>query len=694
MSAPSTSLICERSEKDVFLDTGAIRLGFHIGQQLILRELASPATGNVIADLGGIGDIWKVTLLGPDNTDATYPTLWGTYTGAEFDTRGEETVLRLNWNLRLSRRGEGKVQVLIRAAAGSAFTHWSLRVEAPPDWKVTKVEFPMIPGIQTGVLPKAAVPTGWGAEYDLAKGVTYPGQYPSWEAGMQMVAFYGRGTGLYIAAHDPAACLKNLTIDAMGPTARYAMVNFPVIPEETGQTYELPFETVIGFYAGDWVEAARIYREFTFTTPWGNIPVVSKRGIPQWMQDTDLWLRPDGAAADNLEITKKALEYFGGNTTLHWYRWHEVEYDVDYPEYFPSTPGFADGIAELQKCGTHVIPYINGRIWDPDSKSWTEKNAVRSAAKDERGHCYSEIYGSKIPNNVMCPTTQLWRDTIADIVGRMFNELGTDGVYIDQICAARGVPCHDPSHGHPIGGGSVWHYGYRGLMNQVRKHVPAGRVLTTEECSEPWLDQFDAHINVNTPMELNSIPLFAAVYSDRTIAYGFRYYTKDEPENAIPFRQKNSRALLYGGQLGWIQPQLILAPGVEKEASFLRDLAHTRSHARPFVTDGQFLRLLNVTGDNPIMDCRASGGFSADYAVQEPAVNASAWKAGGQLGVLLCNISDESRAVTVPLPLDEAGVRTQTLHIAGPDGKFTTKQFTGNQINITIPPRTAMVLKS
>ena len=256
------------------------------------------------------------------------------------------------------------------------------------------------------------------------------------------------------------------------------------------------------------------------------------------------------------------------------------------------------------------------------------------------------------------------------------------------------MPCFNSDHGHSPGGGSAWQEGYRALVRRLRECVPEDGVLTTEECAEPWLDLFDAMIILNMPAELHSIPLFPSVYSDRTIGYAFLYYAKDEPVNSFSFRWKNSRAFLYGAQLGWIQPQRIMAPEVAGEAEFLRDLARTRSHARPFVTDGQFLRLLDVAGDNALLRGRATGAFGPDYTIEEPAVNASAWLAEGKLGILLCNISGEDQRIDVSLPLSDAGITPGTplrAGIFGPEGKIGTESVSST-LTLTVPAGKALAV--
>lgn len=674
----------------IVLENKLFRVVFDTNRTVVPCFLGKPGGTNLLADPGGMGDLWKVTLVGPGGTKPEFSNQWGIFEGADITQGDDEGTVSLRWKILITNKTQGLVTVRIHLGENSSLSRWSLSLELPDGWKLLSLVFPQINQIQVEELDRAAVPTGWGVEYNLEEGLHYPGHFPSWEAVMQMVALYGKDSGLYIAAEDREAGVKNLSLDTLNGSTCFALESFPQV---TGGKYDLPFEVAIGLYQGGWEEAARLYREFTLTTQWGNIPKVSGRSIPQWLQDTDLWLRPDGSAADNVEVTKEALEFFGSEgTSLHWYRWHEIPYDTFYPEYFPPLPGFGEGIKTLQESGSHVMPYINGRLWDPDSNSWQEKKAYDSAVRQRDGSLHSEIYGSLIPNNVMCPGTELWQNTVAEVVEEMFREYHTDGVYIDQICAARGLPCYAENHGHEPGDGGNWHRGYRKMMEEVRRRIPEGKILATEECAEPWLDLFDAHIILNTPITLNSIPLFAAVYSDRVIGYCSLYYAADEPGNALTFRRKNSRAFLYGSQLGWIQPNRIMAPECRAEAEFLRDLAATRRRARPFVTDGQLIKMLPVEGENEILCGKASGGFGPDHIVREPAVSASLWVAGNQVGVLVCNISDTNRTITIKL--DEKNLTApEKLTLIGSEGERETIALKSAIATFAINAAEAVVLK-
>jgi hypothetical protein len=681
--------------RDIILTSGKLTLTFQVvGKRLELKGLAEGLSPGKewLAEFPAIGDLWRLDCLGPDGSVRE---IGSTEAGISGVRRFSDKV-EFRWIA-----GSGTeafvVTMRVRCPSGSPISYWFLKARIPNGWKIVRADFPILPNIKLDKGLKMAVPAGWGLEYRVKPGVRFEGTYPSILAAMQFASFYNRGRGLYIGAHDVRANHKTMSMSADDSAASFRFINWTEIPEKGGGTYRVPYEAAIGVFRGDYYEAAQVYREFALTAPWAKAGPVSKRAIPQWVKDTDLWLRPDGSPEDNVEITKQALEYFGVPTSLHWYRWHVIPYDTLYPEYFPPLPGFAEGVKALQEAGAHVMPYINGRLCDPNSKTWTEEGGEQWAARRENGEPYTEIYGSKVPLNVMCPYTPQWQKKIAGLVHRLMSEVGVDGVYIDQIGAAAPVTCFSAGHGHLPGGGRFWVDGYRKLLDRVRKDLPEGKMITTEENAECWLDQFDALLLVNTPTgEPAPIPLFPAVYSERTITFGFLYFPVDDLQRSLPFRAKMARAFVWGAQLGWIQPGVIMSPEHAREAEFLRNLARCRRFGHDFVLSGNFLGAVNVRGDNPRLKGTASGSFGGTYRIDLPAVLGSAWLSEeGKLGVLLANMSDEPHAVEVTLPLAAAGIRASKgfdIEVFGSEGVIASSHDTSATQWVEVGTRGAIVL--
>jgi hypothetical protein len=77
--------------------------------------------------------------------------------------------------------------------------------------------------------------------------------------------------------------------------------------------------------------------------------------------------------------------------------------DTHYPEYFPVRQGFQSTLTQLQAKGVRVAPYINGRIFDVATQSWTNDGAETFAAKSAPASLnpndlslYYEEYGSEV----------------------------------------------------------------------------------------------------------------------------------------------------------------------------------------------------------------------------------------------------------------------------------------------------------
>lgn len=674
----------------------SITLGIEDGR-LRLNSIKDSSDHEFLGDAQDNTSIWRIVFRSPSGESKEVESNKASFLGQQMN--------KFKWIVPLG-EVQAEVHMSVRLNDKSHLSYWSISAKLPDRWKIYRVDFPIIPNIKPEKGLRMAAPFGWGLEYELKPGEAYDATYPSLVAAMQFVAFYNRGHGLYIGTHDPQANHKRFSMKARQDGISFTITNLPAIPEKGGGAWKLPYEAAVGVFTGDYYDAAQIYREWTFDAPWGKGGPISKRTIPQWLKDTDLWIRvkdvwsdTESEPVENLEMAKEAADFFGIPIALHWYTWHQIPFDTLYPEYFPAKPNFAEGVKALQAIGFHVMPYINGRLCDPKSKTWIEERADRSAARKEDGEPYTEIYGSKVPLNVMCPYTQQWQEKITALVDRLVNEYNVDGVYIDQISAASAVQCFNSEHNHPIGGGKFWADGYRKMLDMARSRLPKGKILTTEENAECWLDQFDALLLVNTPVGTKKvIPLFPAVYSGRTITFGFQYTLPEDLRDSAPWRAKMAQAFVFGSQLGWVSLSVLMAPEVRQEAEFLRTLARCRRFAHEYVVTGRFLGMLNAQGDNPLLRIEGKPSFgSGTYAMELPSVLTSAWLAeNGSLGILMVNQSNEDHNVQVCLPLNKVGIQADkgfSVEKFGSEGKESDWQSTTAIQKVTIPARNAILLK-
>ncbi|MDH7570775.1 MAG: DUF6259 domain-containing protein, partial [Armatimonadota bacterium] len=405
-----------------------------------------------------------------------------------------EAVIRLSWP------GELPVIASVVMRAGTGTSVWRAVASRPVEGGgVWEFDFPRLSGLGSRSHPEAdtvAVPRSWGVLYPnpvQTLNVT-GGTYPSGSWSMQYALWYHGQAGLYIGTHDPRASTKRFTVavqrDASGAGVSYSVTHLPPNMGMPGTGCAPDYDTVIGVYTGDWYEGSRLYREWARGTPWmAKGPLAKRSDVGGAIRPLALWLLISGAPAEVVPKVKAFQEFFSVPMGVHWYNWHQIPFDNDYPHYFPPKEGFKEAVAELTARGVVVMPYINGRLWDTDTDDW-EVARPWAAMKAEGGN-YVEVYGSKEELAPMCPATPFWQQKMRETVLTLVRDYGVSGVYLDQITAAAPALCFNPAHGHPLGGGDHWWAGYRKLLGDLRAELarthPAA-FLTSENNAESWTD--------------------------------------------------------------------------------------------------------------------------------------------------------------------------------------------------------------
>ncbi|MBQ0006022.1 MAG: hypothetical protein KBS57_01275, partial [Alistipes sp.] len=313
-------------------------------------------------------------------------------------------------------------------------------------------------------------------------------QYPAgFGASMPWFAFWDKqGAGLYIGAHDRNGTHKEFYFEAEPNGTTRLRMTYP----GTNNREFAPCEIVIAPFRGDWFDAAMMYKEWMKNEsawyPGELLGAEGRKDTPMWMKELCIWLSGNG-------FDKKIGEFqqeMGVPVGLHWYNWHQIPFDNDYPHYLPAKEGFRERAKELRENNIYVMPYINGRLWDTRdnvmSDSLFTAQALPAVSKQKDGKPNIESYGSKevdgsdVVLGVMCPATKVWRDKMAEVVLKLTEEEQVNGVYMDQIAAAPPRLCFDATHGHPTGGGDWWTPAYRELLANIRAKMNPEAILTTE----------------------------------------------------------------------------------------------------------------------------------------------------------------------------------------------------------------------
>ncbi|MBN1344324.1 MAG: hypothetical protein JXQ73_16675 [Phycisphaerae bacterium] len=499
-----------------------------------------------------------------------------------------------------------------------------------------EIQFPIIAPLGRPGRIDVAVPRGnWGLLTTALAGGT-GGHYPSGNWPMQYLSVTDGPSTLYLADHHPRCRTKNFALQAGG---EFRFIIPPPDMGKPGADFVMDSDVVVGPIVGDWLDAARYYRCWALRQEWMKRgPLRQREDIPKKLRDGLTWLLLSGTPEEVVPKVIAAQDFLGVPIGVHWYNWHKIPFDDDYPHYKPTKPGVPEAVAKLKSRGVYVMPYINGRLWDSDTPDF-ESVARPACTKDVAGKPYVEMYGSGQKLVPMCPTTDVWQNKVCEIIDWLVNDVGVNAVYLDQIAAAGPRLCMDATHGHPLGGGSWWCPAYWTLMDKVQaigaKKSP-DVFFTTENNAECYSRNIDAFLVWN-PRRPDMIPVNAAVYGGMRVHFANRVEPADTD---MAFAMKVGRDFLWGTQLGWMAP-FYLEPAHKNKGVYFRRLAQARMTANKFLAYGQMLR-------PPDIDCDATvtaewfGQSKVEHTVTWPAIGGACWKApDGRVGFIFTNYDTE-----------------------------------------------------
>jgi hypothetical protein len=577
---------------------------------------------------------------------------------------GAEGEVRFRWGDPTDQALEG-LCVLVRAkpAPSTNAIHWGLSVDGVPSgWTMWNAVFPQLHVADLGSGARVLFPRGPGeVQQDVwQRDFRFSGTYPSGWTSMQFLAAYdapGR-TGLYVGTHDPRASTKEMLAESRpSDDAVLFAWEHPAPGMGTPQNdYQLPGEVVWQLFRGDWFDAAVIYRDWVRREArwYPELGPDGRPDTPLWMRKLPAWGLGGGGAKSVVPQVKQFAEFLGLPVGFHWYSWHQIPFDNDYPHYFPTVEGFTEAVAELQQNSVHVMPYINGRLWDTRDKGLEDYQfshiARPAATQDPDGEPYTEMYGSKESDEsrvrlaVMCPATDIWQEKVKEIVMRLFSECRVHAVYIDQVAAARPMLCFDPDHGHPMGGGSWWTESYWRLLDRIHQAMPEDRMLTTECNAEPYTHVFDGYLTWHWQHD-GQVPAFPAVYGGAIQMFGRAYRGGDTKD--LAFKMKAGQQLVFGEQIGWCNPSVV---GEEENAAFLRHVVRLRWVLGRYFYAGEMARPPKLLGDIPTVT--ADWQWSGYWPVTTDAVLSGAWQLPREQRVVLLFVNVSEQPVRAMVAFD------------------------------------------
>lgn len=632
------------SDGSVTLSNGKASATFSNGKAFDILEMTNGTSPNLVRP-GANLEPWTITYRGAQGETPQVSPKTALYKGYTAERNDTATVLRFRWDTRLVYDNkQHPVEMTVSLSDNSPLMRWNISANLPEGWEVTEILFPTV-AVASPSDAKVITPAGWGNEYKLRADTVYEANYPSWSASMQMMMLHNKDGVFFYSPRDYSACGKLMTLSERLGNSAFSTKTVVSGAWNKNGTFTLPWTTETAFTTAGWEDAARAwYRPFALSTSWGS-KELKDRDIPRWLVEKDLWLRAKYLGDTTVVACNKAIDYYGDDIAFHWYFWHNHAYDSHYPDYLPAKPEFACIVKQIRSRNCQVMPYINGRLWDPGADSYKARNGAAASCRRPDGALYTEIYPtSLVPNSVTCPSSPIWRNILLELADSIQNGLGTNGLYIDQIAAAAPYPCYAENHSHPKGGGEFWYKEYKSIIDEMRaEHLKPGNIIFSEENAECYIPVFDILLTVNTPHTpaCKIVPLYPIIYSDRVLTTAFTYSPYTDVRNG-DFRYENMMCLLYGAQLGWVDPRLLwIDEKTEYEAEFLKTLVEFRKKQHDVFIGGRYIREFIPEGDNPVANIPVFG--------TEHMVKGAEWLSKDGKRVLYL-VNSDSRPHKVKLP--------------------------------------------
>lgn len=324
------------------------------------------------------------------------------------------------------------------------------------------------------------------------------------------------------------------------------------------------------------------------------------------------------------------------NVGIHWYQWNYLDFDNDYPKYFPELVGMTELVSKLQKSKSlFIMPYINGRLFDQDLPDYST-NGFPYATKNSANTAYTQKFNGNT-FAVMCPTQEPWQNILLDASQQLTKRIGCSGIYLDQVCAANPVECMNTKHNHPLGGGSWWRDGHNEMFERIHSNLSDEKFIIVEGGCDYLVDKADGFL-VEGWTTTNLVPAFPAVYSGEVQLIGRATSTENYFDQA--YYAKLSQALTFGVQLGRASTWIVHDQNATIAKPFLKKIATIHHKLRGFLSFGRMLRPLGIKGDIPTVTSTWTD-YGNEIEVVISALQTSTWenKQKNRLAVLFSNAS-------------------------------------------------------
>ena len=345
------------------------------------------------------------------------------------------------------------------------------------------------------------------------------------------------GALLFFGTKDRDGYRKEWMFDPLplGPAADRLRLVLRHVPEDNitpDIDYAQPYPFTFRALRGDWYDAAQHYRNWALDQSWtAQGPIGENPDFSAIVRDSKMLgvtqptfgpddpatpcpIDPDWAQFVHwpAETASQRAAFGVDKITPRIFFWDFNSFTRDIGDWFPIRPEVIAAGNTLRAQGDDYSAYFNSlrystripsylQSYVPDSVNgglygWVEDfgivndNLQRSFATGVA----CPVGPVFVPFLEVCQATRFAADYSAFVARQLNDQAGSRGLYLDVLTGTDVRLCYDPSHGHPVGGGSYYTEGIEAVLQRVRDamrndptHPVAGYFTQSEGASEHFL---------------------------------------------------------------------------------------------------------------------------------------------------------------------------------------------------------------
>lgn len=479
--------------------------------------------------------------------------------------------------------------------------------------------------------------------------LNYSTRYPrGWGGTMQYMSYYNDNYGLYFGLHDPKASIKNFSAQASNGGIEIAQSTPAANKTRANNTWELPGHFELDLYQGDWYDAALKYRSWVFAkADYRPVDTVARLARQQKLGNTTMWLQDSVRTYTMAQLESRIRtfkDYMDIPVGVAWISFNGERMDYLFPEIFPEKPGLKGVISRLNASYGDDITfsgYMNGMLYDTENLQSYENTGKPNAIRNKNNNIVTQVFdGTNFA--YMCPAQRPWQNIMTNSAQRITQEIGFGSVYVDMVTASSSRECFDPTHNHPLGGGSYWREGYKQMFHDMQT-ASADSPIYSEAANDFLIDEVDGFLTKGFVTN-NQVPALSAVYSGKVQLIGTAVGAGDYRGNSNPdsqqFYGRVAQSFTFGAQLGRFYSLLVSSqhPRSRRAAKFIRGLGRIKAKLKDYITFGRMLRPVALNGNIPSVSFPPnSHPATFQEEVVTSAIQTSTWTDGERIAVFFVN---------------------------------------------------------